>query len=63
MTGDTNLSKAAISTAQDSCLTFVSQNDTLAEENPEFVALIGNISCPNDCSDNGECTGGMHRLL
>lgn len=57
MTGDKNLTQWHLSTALGQCKTFVSFNSTFQADNPDVTAIIDS-TCPNNCSNRGECERG-----
>ncbi|OWF39231.1 von Willebrand factor D and EGF domain-containing protein [Mizuhopecten yessoensis] len=57
-TGDTEWAGAASDRASQVCLTEVKKNVTIQESFPESASLVRNLTCPNNCTNNGICENG-----
>ena len=57
MAGDKRLTQWHLSTALGQCENFVSLNSTFQMENRDVTTFIIG-TCPNDCSNHGQCKGG-----
>lgn len=57
MAGDKNLTQWHLNTALGQCKNFVSLNSTFQTDNPDVTTIVIS-TCPNNCSNRGECESG-----
>ncbi|OWF55174.1 von Willebrand factor D and EGF domain-containing protein-like [Mizuhopecten yessoensis] len=59
LTGDSTWTRFAVDRFQTACLEIIAKNSTLQEQFPDEVNAIINNTCPNSCSEQGSCAGGV----